>query len=99
MIEVAIDQGKTVKELLQAIRDMRGINLIGELSLAGPESVLKDEEEIELTKTLMYSYKDAKKQAIQVMFEENYTLEDLGVMDRQALIVTEVLTDRAKTII
>ena len=98
MIEVAIDQGKTVKELLQAIRDMRGINLIGELSSAGPESVLK-EEEIELTKTLMYSYKDAKKQAIQVMFEENYTLEDLGVMDRQALIVTEVLTDRAKTII
>lgn len=47
----------------------------------------------------MYSFKDAKKQAIQVVFEELYTLEDLGIMDRQALIVTEVLTDHAKTII
>jgi len=28
-----------------------------------------------------------------------YTLEDIGVMDRQALIVTEVLTDYAKQII
>ena len=29
MVEVAIDQGKTVKELMQVIRDMKSINLIG----------------------------------------------------------------------
>ena len=57
------------------------------------------EEDIVLTKTLIYSYKEANKQAIPEVFEEQFTLEDLGIMDRQALIVSEVLTDRAKKII
>ena len=57
------------------------------------------EEDIVLTKTLIYSYKEANKQAIPELFEEQFTLEDLGIMDRQALIVSEVLTDRAKKII
>jgi len=33
------------------------------------------------------------------MFEEQYTLEDIRVMDRQGLIITEVLTDYAKLVI
>ena len=43
--------------------------------------------------------KDAKKQAVTLLFEEKYTLEDIGVNDKQALIITEVLTDQAKQII
>jgi len=33
------------------------------------------------------------------MFELKNSLEDIGVMDRQALVVTEVLTDYAKQVI
>ena len=53
---------------------MRGINIIGKVQHA-----LEGDVEIELTKTLIYSYKDAKKQAIPELFEESYTLEDLGI--------------------
>lgn len=34
-----------------------------------------------------------------LLFEDKQTLEDIGVMDRQALIVTEVLTDEAKQLV
>ena len=34
-----------------------------------------------------------------LLFEEKFTLEDIGVMDRQPLIITEVLTETAKQII
>lgn len=73
------------------INDMRNINLLGSITVAG--------QEIELTKTLIYVQKDAKKQATTLLFEDKYTLEDIGVMDRHALIVSEELTDFAKTII
>jgi len=33
------------------------------------------------------------------MFEDKTTLEDIGIMDRQALVITEVLTDYAKKVI
>lgn len=73
------------------INEMRNINLVGSIRVAG--------QEIELTKTLIYVQKDAKKQATTLLFEDKYTLEDIGVMDRNALIVSEELTDFAKTII
>ena len=91
LINVVIDQGKTVGELLQMVREMRGINLVG--------TVKAGKVEIELTKSLLYVQKDAKKQATTLMFEEQYTLEDIRVMDRQGLIITEVLTDYAKLVI
>jgi len=50
---VVIDQGKTVGELLQMVREMRGINLVG--------TVKAGKVEIELTKSLLYVQKDAKK--------------------------------------
>ena len=78
-------------ELLKLVKEMRGINIIGKVTAGN--------HEIELTKTLIYVQKDAKKQATTLLFEEKYTLEDIGVMDRQALIVSEVLTDYAKTLI
>ena len=56
-------------------------------------------QSIELTKTLIYVQKDAKKQATTLLFEDKHTLDDIGVMDRQALIITEVLTDYAKQVI
>ena len=70
---------------------MSSINLIGKVSVG--------QKEFELTKLLLYVQKDAKKQATTLLFEDKNTLEDIGVMDKQALIVTEVLTDVAKTII
>ena len=70
---------------------MRGINLVGKVAVG--------DQEIELTKTLIYTQKDAKKRAVTLLFDESYTLEDIGVMDRQCLLVTEVLTDAAKMII
>ena len=33
------------------------------------------------------------------MFEPKNTLEDIGVMDRQGLVITEVLSDYAKLVI
>lgn len=91
LINVVIDQGKTVGQLLQMVREMRGINLVG--------TVKAGKVEIELTKSLLYVQKDAKKQATTLMFEDQYTLEDIRVMDRQGLIITEVLTDYAKLVI
>ena len=79
---------------MQTVKGMKNINLIGQVPAFDPA-----EEDIELTKTLIYSFKEANKQAIPEVFEEQFTLEDLGIMDRQALIVSEVLTDRAKKII
>lgn len=70
---------------------MRNINLIGSVSLGYSE--------IELTKLLVYVQKDARKQATTLIFEPKNSLEDIGVMDRQALVVTEVLTDYAKQVI
>ena len=53
-----------------------------------------------MTKTLIYSYKGAKKQAICELYEEQCTLEDLGIMDRNTVLaVDELLTDRAKSMI
>jgi len=91
LVNIAIDQGKTVGELLKTICEMRSINLIGKVDI-GMQS-------IELTKTLIYVQKDAKKQATTLLFEDKHTLDDIGVMDRQALIITEVLTDYAKQVI
>ena len=62
LINVVIDQGKTVGQLLQMVREMRGINLVG--------TVKAGKVEIELTKSLLYVQKDAKKQATTLMFEE-----------------------------
>ena len=78
-------------QLLEKIQDMRNINLIGNVSLGCSE--------IELTKLLVYVQKDARKQATTLMFELKHSLEDIGVMDRQALVVTEVLSDYAKQVI
>ena len=91
MINLMFDQGKTVAHLLRTIKEIRGINIVGNILFGG--------NEIELTKTLIYVQKDAKKQAVTLLFEDKYTLEDIGVNDRQTLIVTEVLTNYAKQII
>ena len=91
LINIAIDQGKTIKELLKIINDMSSINLVGKIGVGM--------QEIELTKTLIYVQKDAKKQAVTLLFEDDQTLEDIGVMDKTALIITEVLTDYAKQVI
>lgn len=91
LINIAIDQSCTVAQLLDRIQQMRNINLIGSVSLGYSE--------IELTKLLVYVQKDARKQATTLIFEPKNSLEDIGVMDRQALVVTEVLTDYAKQVI
>ena len=57
-------------ELLRLVKEMRGINIIGKVTAGN--------QEIELTKTLIYVQKDAKKQATTLLFEEKYTLEDIG---------------------
>ena len=44
-------------------------------------------------------HKDAKKHAVTLLFEDKYSLEDIGVMDRQALVISEELTDYSKKII
>ena len=46
LINIAIDQGKTVGELLKTISEMNSINFVGK--------VLIGMQEIELTKTLIY---------------------------------------------
>ena len=71
---------------------MKGIDLIGKVDL-------EDGSQVELTKFLLYVYKDAKKSAVTLLLEEEFTLEQIGVMDRQSLIVTEVLTEDAIRII
>ena len=53
---------------------MRSINILGKIAVG--------QNEIELTKTLIYVQKDAKKQATTLLFEDRYSLEDIGVMDR-----------------
>jgi len=70
---------------------MRNINLVGTLKVGSTE--------VELTKSLIFVHKDARKQATTLMFEEKLTLEDIGIMDRTALIITEVLSDYAKQVI
>jgi len=70
---------------------MRNVNIVGKVKFGNFD--------LELTKPLIYVQKDAKKQATTLIFEEKYSLEDIGVMDRQTLIVTEVLTDYAKRVI
>ena len=78
-------------ELLKTISEMSSINFVGKVGVGM--------QEIELTKSLIYVQKDAKKQATTLLFEDKHTLEDIGVMDRQALVITEVLTDKAKQLI
>lgn len=53
LINIVIDQGKTVRELLQMVKNMNGIGLLG--------SVKAGNVEVELTKSLLYVHKDAKK--------------------------------------
>lgn len=76
---------------MQKISEMRNINLVGTVKVGNAE--------VELTKSLIFVHKDAKKQATTLMFEEQTTLEDIGIMDRTALVVTEVLSDYAKKVI
>ena len=45
------DQGKTVAHLLRTIKEIHGINIVG--------NIIFGENEIELTKTLIYVQKDA----------------------------------------
>ena len=47
---------------------MKGIDLIGKV-------YLEDGSQVELTKFLLYVYKDAKKSAVTLLFEEEFTLE------------------------
>ena len=91
LINLAIDQGKTVGNMMETVSKMSSINFVGKVQVGM--------QEIELTKNLIYVQKDARKQAITLLFEDKQTLEDIGVMDRQALIITEVLTDSAKQIV
>ena len=67
---------------------MNGINLIGKANING--------DEIALTKLVIYVLKDARKQNISLIFEDHRTFEEIGVMDKEALVVTEVLTEAAK---
>lgn len=60
---------------------------------------IEDGSQVELTKLLLYVYKDAKKSAVTLLLEEEFTLEEIGVIDRQSLIITEVLTEDAIRII
>ena len=46
LVNVTIDQGKTVGELLKTISEMRSINLVGKVNIGM--------QQIELTKTLIY---------------------------------------------
>lgn len=70
---------------------MRGVNLIGNFKIG--------DKNVELTKSLIYVQKDAKKQAVTLLFKDKSTLEDIGVMDKTPLVITEVLTETAKQIV
>ncbi len=51
-----------MRELLQMVKNMNGISLLG--------SVKAGNVEVELTKSLLYVHKDAKKQATTLIFED-----------------------------
>ena len=70
---------------------MSDVNLIGARSVEG--------QNIELTKFLIFDYRSSKKQAIPQLLEHQYSLADLGVFDRQALVLSEALTDAGKKVI
>ena len=70
---------------------MSGLNLVGKVNIEG--------QEVELTKLVIYVEKDARKQNITLLFEEQRTFEEIGVMDKQTLVATEVLTEAAKQLI
>ena len=70
---------------------MAGLNLVGKVNIDG--------QDVELTKLAVYVLKDAKKQNITLLFEEGKTFEDIGVMDKQWLAATEVLTEAGKQLI
>ena len=72
--QIMIDQSETIATLLQRIAALRGINFIGKVEASGLT--------LELTKPLIYVLKDARKQAVSLLFEERYTLEEIGIMDR-----------------
>ena len=76
---------------MEKVRAMRGVNLIGNFKIG--------DKNVELTKSLIYVQKDAKKQAVTLLFKDKSTLEDIGVMDKTPLVITEVLTETAKQIV
>ena len=88
---VSIDQNEKVSSLIKQVSEMTGINFVGTKDIEG--------EQFELTKVFAYVQKDAKKNMITLLFEEPYTLSEIGVMDRTDLILTELLTDMGKKII
>ena len=87
-IQVVVDQTDTVGKLTERLHAMAGLNLIGRVNIDG--------QDVELTKLAVYVLKDARKQNITLLFEESKTFEDIGVMDKQWLAATEVLTEAGK---
>ena len=74
--------------LAQRLHRMRGLDLVGKATLGG--------KTIELTKLIIYDLKDAKRNNINVLMEDERTLEDMRIANAQVLAATEVLTDEAK---
>ena len=72
---------------------MSGLNLVGKV--INPI----DDQELELTRLIIYDLKESKRQSITQLYEEHKTLEELRVMDKATLVVAEVLTESAKWLI
>ena len=75
MVNISIDQNEKVGELIERVRKMPGIKLIGNRKV--------DDVDVDLTKFIVYVLKDSKKQAITCIFDKHHTLAEIGVMDRQ----------------
>ena len=71
---------------------MSGLNLFGKVKTT-------DGQQVEITKLVVYDLRQARRQNIAMLLEEERTFEDIRIMDKQTLIVTEVLTEAAKQLI
>ena len=71
---------------------MSGLNLFGKVKTT-------DGQQVEITKLVVYDLRQARRQNIAMLLEEERTFEDIRIMDKQTLIVTEVLTETAKQLI
>lgn len=91
LLNISIDQNEKVSKLIELVQNMSGIRMIGKRLIDGYG--------VELTKNIIYVFKDAKRQAITCIFDSSYTLAEIGVMDRQQLVISEVLTDFGKKLI
>jgi len=79
LIHININQTETVKFLLNKIETVANLTL----SKAG------------ITKIVLYSYKDARKNCITQVLDPRKSLEQLGITDKFNIICQEMLTQEA----